>query len=106
MQRVSMLAVEFQAPQPLYVSNRRARVVRDAAGVREDLILNVENVVHWHDSVTVLYELGVRFFVEPPPGQVLTRLAQEAFPMARAIAAEDVPIRSIVQAALRGGRSL
>jgi malonate decarboxylase epsilon subunit len=100
----AMLTVEFHTPQPPYVSNRRARVVRDAAGVREDLILNVENVVHWHDSVTVLYELGVRFFVEPPPGQVLTRLAQEAFPMARAIAADEVPIRSIVQAAQRGGR--
>jgi hypothetical protein len=46
--------------------------------------------------------LGVRLFVEPPPGQALTRLAQEAFPMARAIAAEAVPIRSIVQAAQRG----
>ena len=97
----AMQTVEFHTPQVLYVSNRRARVVRDAAGVREDLILNVENVVHWHDSVTVLYELGVRFFVEPPPGQVLMRLAQEAFPMARAMAAEDVPIRSIVQAAQR-----
>jgi malonate decarboxylase epsilon subunit len=97
----AMRTVEFHTPRPLYVSNRRARAVRDAAGVREDLILNVENVVHWHDSVTVLYELGVRFFVEPPPGQVLTRLAQEAFPMARAMAAEDVPIRSIVQAAQR-----
>jgi len=94
--------VEFHTPQALYVSNRRARVVRDAEGVREDLILNVENVVRWHDSVTVLYELGVRLFVEPPPGQALTRLAQEAFPMARAIAAEAVPIRSIVQAAQRG----
>jgi malonate decarboxylase epsilon subunit len=97
----AMRTVEFHTPQALYVSNRRARVVRDAAGVREDLILNVENVVHWHDSVTVLYELGVRFFVEPPPGRVLTRLAQEAFPMARAMAAEEAPIRSIVQAARR-----
>jgi malonate decarboxylase epsilon subunit len=102
----AMRTVEFHTPQALYVSNRRARVVRDAAGVRDDLILNVENVVHWHDSVTVLYELGVRFFVEPPPGQVLTRLAQEAFPMARAIAAEEVSIRSIVQAAQRGRRSV
>ena len=99
----AMRTVEVHTPRALYVSNRRARVVRDAAGVREDLILNVENVVHWHDSVTVLYELGVRFFVEPPPGQVLTRLAQEAFPMARAMAAEEVPIRSIVQAAQRSG---
>jgi malonate decarboxylase epsilon subunit len=97
----AMRTVEFHTPQAIYVSNRRARVVRDAAGVREDLILNVENVVHWHDSMTVLYELGVRFFVEPPPGQVLTRLAQEAFPMARAIAAEEVPLRSIVHAAQR-----
>ena len=102
----AMLTVKFHAPQPPYVSNRRARVVRDAAGVREDLILNVENVVHWHDSVTVLYELGVRFFVEPPPGRLLTRLAQEAFPMARAIAAEEVPLRSIVQAAQRERRSV
>jgi malonate decarboxylase epsilon subunit len=97
----AMRTVKFDTPQASYVSNRRARVVRDAAGVREDLILNVENVVHWHDSVTVLYELGVRFFVEPPPGQVLTRLAQEAFPMARAMAAEEVPLRSVVQAAQR-----
>jgi malonate decarboxylase epsilon subunit len=97
----AMRTVEFHTPQALYVSNRRARVVRDAAGVREDLILNLENVVRWHDSVTVLYELGVRFFVEPPPGRVLTRLAQEAFPMARAMAAEEVPLRSIVHAAQR-----
>jgi len=97
----AMRTIEFHTPQLLYVSNRRARAVRDAAGVREDLILNVENVVHWHDSVTVLYELGMRFFVEPPPGQVLTRLAREAFPTARAIAAEEAPIRSIVHAAQR-----
>jgi malonate decarboxylase epsilon subunit len=67
--------------------------------VRDDLIFNVANIVRWHDSATVLYELGVRLFIEPPPGQVLTRLAQQAFPMARAIAAEGVQIRSIVQAA-------
>ena len=101
---VAMRTVEFHTPQVPYVSNRRARVMRDAAGVREDLILNVENVVHWHDSVTVLYELGVRLFVEPPPGRALTRLAQEAFPLARAMAAEAVPIRSIVLAAQRGRR--
>jgi malonate decarboxylase epsilon subunit len=98
--------IEFHTPQAPYVSNRRARAVREAAGVREDLILNVENVVHWHDSVTVLYELGVRLFVEPPPGQALTRLAQEAFPMARAIAAEETPIHSIVHAAQRSVKEL
>jgi malonate decarboxylase epsilon subunit len=98
----AMRTVEFHTPERPYVSNRRARVVRDAAGVREDLMLNVQHIVRWHDSVTVLYELGVRFFVEPPPGQALTRLAQEAFPDARAMAAEAVPLRYIVRAAQSG----
>jgi malonate decarboxylase epsilon subunit len=93
-----MRTIEFHAPRCPYVSNRRARAVRDSTGVRDDLISNVANIVRWHDSVTVLYELGVRLFIEPPPGQVLTRLAQQAFPMSRAIAAEGVQIRSIVQA--------
>ena len=95
----AMRTIEFHTPRCPYVSNRRARAVRDSTGVRDDLISNVANIVRWHDSATVLYELGVRLFIEPPPGQVLTRLAQQAFPMARAIAAEGVQIRSIVQAA-------
>jgi malonate decarboxylase epsilon subunit len=92
-------SIEFQTPRRPYVSNHRARVVRDAAGVREDLILNVAGIVRWHDSTTLLYELGVRLFIEPPPGQVLTRLAQQAFPLARSLATEDVQLASIVQAA-------
>lgn len=102
----AMRTVEFQTPRCPYVSNRRARVVRDSTGVREDLISNVANVVRWHDSVTVLYELGVRLFIEPPPGQVLTRLAQQAFPMARAMAAEGVQIRSIMQAAIQANAGI
>lgn len=37
------------------------------AGVREDLIHNVANTARSHDSVTVLYDLDVRLFIEPPP---------------------------------------
>jgi malonate decarboxylase epsilon subunit len=71
-------------------------VVCDAEGVREDLIYNVARTVRWYDSVNVLYELGVRLFIEPPPGQLLSRLAQQAFPEARAIAIENTPLRSAV----------
>lgn len=97
----AMVAIELHEPQGLYVSNRGARVVHDAEGVREDLIHNVAYAVRWHDSVTVLYELGVRLFIEPPPGQVLSRLARQAFPEARTIAAEDTELRSIVLLAER-----
>jgi malonate decarboxylase epsilon subunit len=92
----AMQRIEVSAPIIPYISNRRARAVRDAAGVREDLILNVSNPVRWHDSVTVLYELGIRVFVEMPPGRVLSGLVQQNFPEARAIAADDAQPRSIL----------
>ena len=101
----AMVAIELHDPQRPYVSNRRARVVRDAQGVRDDLIHNVANAVRWHDSVTVLYELDVRLFIEPPPGQVLSRLAQQAFPEARALGVEDVQLDSIVLRAERERQS-
>jgi malonate decarboxylase epsilon subunit len=100
----AMAAVEMHDPQPPYVSNRRARVVHDAQGVRDDLIHNVAAAVRWHDAMTVCYELGVRLFIEPPPGHVLTRLAQKAFTDARAIGVEDSQLDSIVLLAQRERR--
>ncbi len=101
----AVASIEMRDPQRLYVSNRRARVVHDAHGVRDDLIYNVSHAVRWHDSVTVLYELGVRLFIEPPPGQVLSRLAQQAFPEARAVGVEDARLDSVVLLAERERRS-
>jgi malonate decarboxylase epsilon subunit len=97
----AMAPIEMRDPQRPYISNRRARAVYDAEGVRDDLIHNVANAVRWHDSVTVLYELDVRLFIEPPPGQVLSRLAQQAFTEARALAVEEVQLDSIVLLAER-----
>jgi malonate decarboxylase epsilon subunit len=94
--------IEVAAPQIPYISNRRARAVHDAAGVREDLILNVSHAVRWHDSLTLLFELGVRTFIELPPGRVSCGLVQQNFPGARAIAADDAQPRAIFLAATRG----
>jgi malonate decarboxylase epsilon subunit len=101
----AMAAIEMHDPRRTYVSNRRARVVRDAEGVRDDLVHNVSNTVRWHDAVTVLYELDVRLFIEPPPGEVLSRLAQQAFTEARAIGVEDVQLDSVVLLAERERQS-
>lgn len=97
----AMADIKLCAPLRPYVSNRRARMTCDADGVREDLIYNVASTVRWHDSVTVLHEWGVHLFIEPPPGQVLTRLAQQAFADARAIAVADAPLSSILALGLR-----
>jgi len=97
----ALLPIELHAPRLPYVSSCRARVVYDAQGVREDLIRNVATIVRWHDSMTALYELGIRLFIEPPPGQVLSRLAQQAFPEARAAPVDGALLPSIVLLAQR-----
>jgi malonate decarboxylase epsilon subunit len=51
--------------------------------------------VLWHDGTTVLHEIGVRLFLEMPPGRTLTNLAAEAFDDARAIALEDSRIDDV-----------
>jgi len=90
--RTAMQGITMRAPRALYVSNTRARVAREAREVAEDLIENVSHTVRWHDSVTLLYELGCRLFLETPPGAVLSKLVKDAFPEARALALEEVPL--------------
>jgi malonate decarboxylase epsilon subunit len=93
--------LELADPRIPYVSNHRARIATRAADVAEDLIVNVSRCVRWHDSLTLLYELGCRLYVETPPGQVLTQLVRASFPEARALALEDTALASVVTLAQR-----
>jgi malonate decarboxylase epsilon subunit len=90
--RAAMGSIALEAPRAAYVSNTRARTAREAREVAEDLIENASRTVRWHDSVTLLYELGCRSFVEIPPGAVLSNLVRDSFPEARAVALEEVPL--------------
>ena len=100
--RTAMQGITLRAPRAAYVSNTRARVAREAREVAEDLIRNVSHTVRWHDSVTLLFELGCRVFLEAPPGAVLSRLVKDSFPEARAVALEEVPVATAVALAARG----
>ena len=99
--RTAMQGITVRAPRAAYVSNTRARVAREAREVAEDLIENVSHTVRWHDSMTLLFELGCRVFVETPPGAVLSRLVKDSFPEARALALEEVPIATAVALSAR-----
>lgn len=90
-----------RAPLIRYVTNTRARVAQTADEVVADLVLNVARTVRWHDSVTLLFELGCRLFLETPPGTVLSNLARASFPQIGALALEEVPIASVVALAAR-----
>lgn len=91
-----MREVRLDSPRVPYISNLRARALTNTADIAEDLILNVSRTVRWHESVTLLYELGVRVFVEAPPGQALSNLVKNEFPPARALAGAVVHLDSVV----------
>ena len=86
--------VPIDPPAVPYLSNVGGRALRDPEGIRADLARSVERPVRWHDATTLLFELGVRLFVELPPGDVLTRLAADAFPDARCVAVDESGVES------------
>jgi malonate decarboxylase epsilon subunit len=101
--RALLQGITLTAPRVPYVSNHRARVAGSAAEVADDLALNVSRTVRWHDSVTLLYELGCRVYIEPPPGKVLSNLVRSSFPDARVVALELAPLASALAAARERG---
>lgn len=103
--RNAMRDVRLAPPRVPYISNVRARALTSTADIAEDLILNVSRAVRWHESVALLYELGVRVFVEAPPGQALSNLVRNEFPQARALAAAAVHLDSVVHLAGQQGHS-
>jgi malonate decarboxylase epsilon subunit len=92
-----MTNIEIKTPELIYISNRRARALRDPDRIREDLAVNIAHAVRWHDATTVAYEWGVRLFIELPPGRTLTDLASTAFPDARSIALGQMEINTAVK---------
>ena len=99
--REAMRSIPLRRPRLAYVGNHRARIASGGAEVGEDLILNVSRTVRWHDSITLLYELGCRLFVESPPGEVLSNLVRSSFPEARAVALDEAPLATVVTLAQR-----
>ncbi|GAB3051824.1 ACP S-malonyltransferase [Virgibacillus ainsalahensis] len=72
-------------PEVPYVANRTARMLWDPVSIRKDLAFNIEAPVRWHDGMTMLYERGVRQFVQLPPGRVHTDLINQTFENSRAL---------------------
>jgi malonate decarboxylase epsilon subunit len=98
-----MAGIELVAPKALYIDNRGGRELRSVESIREDLATNMARPVRWHDVLEVMYERGVRLFIELPPGRVLTGLVAAAFPDARAIACSEARLDSICALARREG---
>jgi len=66
--RATLVGMKLEQPRLIYVGNVKARALRTATAVAEDLASNIAHAVRWHDATTVLKELGCRLFLEMPPG--------------------------------------
>lgn len=71
--------LNLKRPKIPISSNLNARLLRQADAVKEDLAKSICHPVRWHDSVQVLYENGTELFIEMPPGEVLSKLVNQAF---------------------------
>jgi len=91
----ALSTVHMSTPEVPYVSSR-GRPLRDADSIRNDLSTSIKYPVRWYDATSVLFELGVRLFLELPPGQTLTDLAVASFPSVRSIAFENYRLDSVV----------
>jgi malonate decarboxylase epsilon subunit len=99
--RVTLAAMKLEQPRLIYVGNVKARPLRAAQAVAEDLANNIAHGVRWHDATTVLEELGSRLFLEMPPGHVLSDLAHEALPEVKTLAIGQSTLRSALHLAAR-----
>ncbi|QQK79351.1 malonate decarboxylase subunit epsilon [Salicibibacter cibi] len=83
--------VNITRPSIPYVANHSARLLQDEELIREDLAFNIEAPVRWHNGMTMLYERGIRQFLQLPPGRVYTELVNQTFADIRALSlANDV----------------
>ncbi len=62
------------------VNNVDAKAIRSAVHVRDSLVRQLPSPVRWEESVKVMYDMGVRLFVEVGPGTVLSGLIKRILP--------------------------
>lgn len=90
--RQRLTTVSMSPPQRPYLSNVGARALYDAEAIRNDLAANVSHPVRWAESTEVMVAMGCTLFLEMPPGHVLSRLAQAAYPALRSLPTEGLPL--------------
>ena len=86
--RSAMAGIPFGRPVVPYAANCDGRAKFEGAEIAADLADSVALPVRWSDATQMLYERGVRTFIETLPGDALAGLAQAAFPDATALSVE------------------
>jgi malonate decarboxylase epsilon subunit len=91
--------ISLRSPQITYVGNVTGRSLRTKELMANDLANNIAHGVRWHDSTTVLQELGCNLFLEMPPGHVLSDLANENLSVVNSIPVEQAILPRVLRLA-------
>jgi [acyl-carrier-protein] S-malonyltransferase len=81
--------IPFQPAQAPVVVNVDAKLVTDAAELRDALVRQVTGAVRWTESMQLLINEGVTTFVEVGPGKVLSGLLRQIDRRQRCLQVED-----------------
>jgi [acyl-carrier-protein] S-malonyltransferase len=92
--------LEFQDLQVPLVTNVDASANTAGAEARDALVRQVSSPVRWLESVELLWQEGVRTFIEVGPGRVLSGLVRQINPEARCLNVEDAASLSAASAEL------
>ena len=82
-------AIPFSTAKVPVVVNVDARLVTDAAELRESLVRQVTGAVRWTESMQLLIAEGVTHFVEVGPGKVLSGLLRQVDRSLKCIPTEE-----------------
>lgn len=88
---VELAKLELNTPSVPVVCNYEAKIVSDAAEIREMLEKQVTGSVRWTESMQLLADQGHRLFIELGPGKTLAGLMSRICKDATVISIEDVP---------------
>jgi [acyl-carrier-protein] S-malonyltransferase len=83
----ALAEADMKNPVVPVIANVVAGPLTDATAIRQKLVEQVTGTVRWRECVGVMWEHGVKVFVEVGAGKVLTGLAKKNAPEALALAA-------------------
>jgi [acyl-carrier-protein] S-malonyltransferase len=81
--------VRFQDTSCPVISNTKARPMTRALEIKNELVDQLCESVHWQESVTYMHDQGVDTFIEIGPGRVLGGLIRRTVPNVAILHVED-----------------
>jgi [acyl-carrier-protein] S-malonyltransferase len=103
--RDAISRIEFATPRFSLVPNASGKPTMQPLALRDLLSRHLASPVRWDATMRAMGDLGITWFVEAGPGDVLSKLARRAVPGAMARAVGSTDDARVVAEEIRGGET-